>query len=193
MEKILQMGPEIAAKTEMGWMVTHPTESPKDTKWNFHFLKSLIPMGLKELYRQMKDVSRANESIDFERGLDPKEKLRIGKNWHKIKLEREFRKVIDFYNEPWLEEILPIMVQRLDDLGIEIIYIEPDYRRGMYDAVGMPLIEMSWKGSDGKEHTDSINIHKQPDIYGKFKKNQGKNLLAPIVEAIEWYEHNLMK
>ena len=193
MEKILQMGPEIAAKTEMGWMVTHPTEYPKDTKWNFHFLKSLIPMGLKELYRQMKEVPKTNESIDFERGLDPKEKLRIGKDWHKIKLEREFRKVIDFYNEPWLERILPEMVKKLDDLGIEIIYIEPDYRRGPYDYTGKSLVEISWKDSNGKEHTDSADTHKRPDSYGKFRPNEGKNLLAPIVEAIEWYEHNLMK
>lgn len=76
-EKILQMGPEIASKTEMGWMVTHNIDSGR-IDWNYPFFYALTPEGVRALYLQIMEVVKQNESLDFERGLNPKKVMDIG-------------------------------------------------------------------------------------------------------------------
>jgi hypothetical protein len=156
---------------------------------NPYNLPQLVRDKAHKLYLKIKGF---NESVSFERGMDSKEALKIGQ-WHRKKIERELRKVIEFFNEPWLEEVLPEYIDKLDKLGIEIYSIIPEYRRGSYDYVGKSLVEISWKNSQGKEITDQVQVHKQPDLQKKFGKNEGKNVLYPVLDEIEWHEHSLMR
>jgi len=76
-EKILQMGPGIAAQTDMGWAVTQNRHG-SPIEWNYQFFNALIPEGIRVLYSQMMEVLKQNESLDFERGLNPKKVMDIG-------------------------------------------------------------------------------------------------------------------
>jgi len=132
------------------------------------------------------------ESVSFERGIDPEEVLRVGK-WHRKKIEKELRKVIKFFNEPWLEEVLPEYIDKIEKLGIELYSITPYYHRGVFDYQGKSLLEISWRTSDGKNVVDAGAVHKQPDFSQNFKENEGKNVLYPVIDILGWHEHNLMK
>lgn len=93
MEKIIKMGPAIAAQTDMGWAVTQ-NRYGSGIEWNYQFLNALIPEGIRALYHQMMDVLKQNESLDFERGKDPKESLKIGLGQYSLS-NKEFRDKLD--------------------------------------------------------------------------------------------------
>jgi hypothetical protein len=85
-EKILSTDPDLGKMTEMGWMVTKDywagdfeNQDKTKTHWNWDALNSLTPEGFKELERQLNKVRASlKESLDFERGIDPKQSLGIG-------------------------------------------------------------------------------------------------------------------
>jgi hypothetical protein len=134
-----------------------------------------------------------SESISFERGMDPKESLKIGKDWRRKKILKELKKVTDFFNEPWLEDIFPEYVQKIEDLGIELIQLIPKITLQNYGSIS--VVTVFWKGSDGREMEDTVNIPKNR-LYDKdetFRKNEAINVLYPIIDTIEWHQHILIK
>lgn len=134
------------------------------------------------------DGKLLEESVSFERGEDPKEIMKIGK-WHRKKIEKELRKVIEYFGEYWLETLIPQFVDELDNLGIELIDLEP-YHEKKFPFHG--IVKASWKNSDGKEQVYYIDVEIML-LKKNNRKNQGINILYPIVNHIKWGEHELMK
>jgi hypothetical protein len=103
-EKILQMGPGIAAQTDMGWAVTQNRHG-SPIEWNYQFLDALIPEGIKTLYSQMMEVLKQNESLDFERGNDPKKTMGIGLSQYSLANMKERDKSDNILNNAIAEEM----------------------------------------------------------------------------------------
>jgi len=139
-------------------------------------------------------IEDMNESVNFERGLNPKEKLEIGNDWKRDKMYKEFKKVTDYFRENWLEDIFPEFAQKLMDLNVEIIRLDPGVEKTTWSSQ-TSIVTSYWKGSEGKEFEGRVEIPKivRFDDDHKFSENEGINVLYSIIDLIQWHEYPYTK
>lgn len=136
------------------------------------------------------DKKFIKESIDFERSKDPKEILKIGKNWRFNKNKSELEKVMNFFKEDWLGKQVEEYAKELDDMGIEILELRPEITKPTYSP-WHPVVYSFFKLSNGKEMESVTQISKQLryDSKESYFVRTGQNVLYSIVEDIKWHEH----
>jgi hypothetical protein len=87
-EQVMEIGPDIAQKTSLGWLVTQVkfVEGIPEGQviWNSKSLKDLTESGWKKLFREMKEIKskmfpNMKEGLEFNRGMDPRDSMEIGR------------------------------------------------------------------------------------------------------------------
>jgi len=119
------------------------------------------------------------ESINFERGTDPMDTLKVG-NYQERIIKKGLTQVAEFFGEPWLKEIIPEYTKDIMETGMIIENI-----KGISIASGnMDLIYIKGRYPDGDLYETTMNPAKSHEE--KDQINIGVNIFFPIADELRW-------